>query len=320
MKYNENMKKMCSILLIFVFFNYPIICNQKTNSYENKTQYAKALDNCVLYKSIEMKDDFDDVYFFVPESYFVVVLGCVNEECFKVQYDKYIGYVKVSCIILAKFTPIVKTLNNITLDIKETAGTQIWNKPTTSGLVLTTVPAGFKDVNYISKTVGSIPYGGESNIWYYVSYVPFKNSTSVYEGYIYSENTTNLSEIIYNAETNADIQENEFNENNNLLNVSSTIKTIIVALISIPIILFFVVILYKIVKKIKDNTNKRNFQNNSIVENINDYDNVNFKNNDELKLKINQMKSQVYIKQNKSSVSGENSPKFPYYDSEDDLL
>lgn len=321
MKYNVNMKKICIFLLIFILFNNTLKKPDVTFSYEQKSQYAKVLNDCVLYKSVEMKDNYDDVYFFIPESYFVVVLKIVNENCIKVQYDKFIGYVKSKFVNFVNIIPIDKTLENVKLDIKETSGTQIWNRPTTSGLVLTTIPAGFKEINYISYTVGDIPYGGESNIWYYVNYTPFENSTNVYEGYIYSENTTNLDEIILNVETDPDIQQVNVNENNNSLNLNATLKTIIVALISIPIILFIVVILYKIVKKLQDNTNKRINRNNEIVENYNNSNDMNDDNkNGDLRSKINDMKSQIFVKRNKDIKCKTKYPSFPFYDSDDDLL
>ena len=314
MKYNVIMKKMCCILLFFVFFDYQLFFVYKASAYENKTQYAKALSDCVLYKSSEMKDNYDDIYFYVPESYFVIVLEAVNDDCVKVQYDKYIGYVKFNTIVLSTFTPIVKTLEGVKFDIKETSGTQIWNKPSTSGSVLTTVPAGFKRISYISKTIGDIPYGGESNVWFYVTYIPFANSTNVYEGYIYSENSTNLDKIIFNSETNPEINEIENVSDNSSINLNATFRTIIVSLISIPIILFIVVILYKIVKKIKINTNKTIFHNVENEENFNGCENVN------LKTKIDNMKNQVFIKQPKYDKNKNQYPTFPHYDSDDDLL
>ena len=44
---------------------------------------------------------------------------------------EFVGYVKASTVMIATFIPIVKTLDDVTLDIKENAGTQIWNKPST---------------------------------------------------------------------------------------------------------------------------------------------------------------------------------------------
>lgn len=315
-------------LLVFMLFDVKF-CNINIASAESENiVYAKALENCVLYKSQTLDDDLNNIYFIVPETYFVVVLSNVDDLICKVQYDKYIGYVKSNSILVATFVPIVKTLEDIKCDIKQTSGTQIWNKPSAFGDVLTTIPAGMKDINYIASVYGDIPNGGESNIWFYISYTPATNSTNVYEGYIYSENTTNLSEIVVNAETNPEVIELENNIVDNTINISSTFKTILIALISIPIILLFAIILYKLIKKFKQNTNKDNFNDISFFDetkNINNTKENNFKNqalsrnnlyDNELKNQIGRMKQTSYVRKQGNI----NYPQFPIYDSEDDLL
>lgn len=218
------------------------------------TTYAKALVGCNLYKTQEMSDRFEDVYFQIPETYFMVILDTINDDCFKVQYDKYIGYVNSNTVLIATFVPILKTLDNITFDIKPTSGTQIWQYPTTKSNICTTISAGTKNISYVAYAYGSVPSGGESNIWFYVYYTPDSNSTNVYEGYIYSENTTNLSEIVANTETNPEIISEENIVEDKMIYISSTIKTIIIAIVAIPIILFFAIILYKLVQKVKKST------------------------------------------------------------------
>ena len=234
--------------------------------------YAKVLKDCVLYKNEEMDDDLINVYFEVPESYFVVVLENVSEKCLKVQYGKFVGFVDSACVEIAKFVPIVKTLDNVTFDIKENVGTKIWQQPSSSSTVLVMLDAGTVGVSYVASVSGQVPNGGKSDIWYYVIYTPSYDSTNVYEGYVYSENTTNLSNIIFNAETNPIEISDEIQENEKLIFISSTIKTIVIAVVVIPIILFFVVILYNLTKKIKKNTqyNKNNI--NSQFLNIDNFD------------------------------------------------
>lgn len=226
-----------------------IVCAENNTS----STYAKALSSCNLYKNKSMNNGIDDVIFQIPESYFVLILETVSDDCFKVQYDRFIGYVDSSTVVVATFIPIVKTLDNITFDIKTTSGTQIWSNPTTNSDICTTISAGSKNIKYVAYTYGSVPLGGESNIWFYVSYTPGANSTNVYEGYVYSENTTNLSEIVLNTECNPEVITPE---KDNLILISSGIKTIIITIIVVPIILFFAIILYKLVQKLKKNTNK----------------------------------------------------------------
>lgn len=247
------------ILILSVLFgssNYNIANSEESQT----TTYAKVLVDCKLYRNKEMNDVYSNILFVIPESYFVVILESVSDDCFKVQYDRFVGYVKSSTIEIATFVPIVKTLNDITFDIKSTAGTQIWSEPTTKSDIKTTISAGTKNIKYIAYSFGSVPSDGESNIWYYVYYTPNENSTNVFEGYIYSENTTNLSEIVLNLECNPEKISDEV-ESENLIYISSTIKTIVIAIIVIPIILFLLIILYKILKKIKKNTKYANFQN-----------------------------------------------------------
>lgn len=215
--------------------------------------YAKVFESCFLYKSRDMIDDILNIYFQVPETYFILILEDVDEVCFKVKYDRFVGYVKKSCVEVMSFIPLVKTLENITCDVKTSSGTQIWKNPSTDSDIYTTLMAGTKNLNYIASTKGDVPLGGKSDIWFYVFYTSDLNSTNVYEGYVYSENITNLSEIVLNSETNPEVISNEFDDEK-LLFISSTIKTVIVAVVAIPVILFFVIILYKLIKKFKKNT------------------------------------------------------------------
>jgi len=181
---------------------------------ENNT-YAKALSDCTLYKSQEMVDDIESIYFQVPETYFVMILETINDKCLKVKYDRFVGFVNVSRIEKVSFVPIVKFLSDVTFDIKSNSGTQVWKLPLAGSEICTMIPAGTKKINYIASVKGVVPSNGESNLWFYVSYTPDYDSTSVYEGYVYSENTTNLTEIISNKETNPVNISDEFERNIN---------------------------------------------------------------------------------------------------------
>ncbi len=274
----KNFLRIISLFCVFVFgffvnnyFKRELLENDKNKneqvfSMNENGSYAKVLNGCNLYKTQEMKDEIEFVYFQIPETYFVMILEDINDKCLKVKYDNFVGFVKKSFVEIASFVPIVKFLSDVRFDIKSNSGTQIWSLPSTDSNICTTISAGTKNLEYIASAIGVVPSGGESNIWYYVCYTPASNSTNVYEGYIYSENTTNLSEIVSNNETNPVKISDEFKEEK-LLYISSTIKTIIVAVIAIPVILFFVIILYKIIKKFNKNTNK--YKNNSKIETVN---------------------------------------------------
>ena len=314
------MKKLGSFLFLFiVLVSFPKRADF-VNAVTQSNTYAKVSSDCVLYKNADLNESIDNIYFVVPETYFVTVIETVSDTCMKVQYGNYTGFVKSSNLVIASFIPEIKELEGITFDIKETSGTQIWSKPSSSSKVLTTISAGVKNISYIAFAYGEVPSGGESNLWYYVTYTPANSSTNVYEGYVYSENVTNLSEIPVNIEANPET-ENFDNEKENVIVISSSIRTLLIALISIPVILFLAVILYKIVKKFRENTNKRlNFdedEHESYAENENSVQHGMKK----LKDQIVNLKNSTFVKKTRRITPSKNDyPVFPYYDSDDDML
>lgn len=314
------MKKSMCFLISLLLFNFSLKTNNVAYSKSETTTYAKALENCVLYKSEDLKESDENVLFIIPESYFVIVLKNVSDNCFKVQYKKYIGYVSSENVIISTFIPIVKFLDNITFDIKETSGTQVWSKPNTGGRVLTTISAGEKNISYIAYVYGNIPDGGESNLWFYVIYTPNVNSTNVYEGYVYSENTTNLSSIAYNTESNPEVIENEKDKNDDIFYISPAIRTIIVTIIAVPIILFIFIILYNLIKKMHKNT-KYNKNENNLENEISQCENVHVENynNENLKSEIVKFKNLKFIRKKNNKNQRFNVPSFPNYP-DDDLL
>lgn len=308
---------MC-ICLLFQFKVFP----QTTYAKADSLTYAKAASNCVLYKSSGLETNLSNIYFVIPETYFMTVLEIVSDKCMKVNYDGYVGFVDSSTAVIATFVPIVKSLKGVTFDIKETSGTQVWSMPSTDGDVLTKIQAGEKSITYISYVYGVVPRGGESNIWYYVSYTPESNSTNVYEGYIYSENATNLSEIFLNAESNPEPISSTV-ENEKIIMISPSVRTLLVALISVPIILFIAIVLLKIVKNVRKFREKREtFAKNENLES--EYSNeyaTQKQENFNLKNQIESYKGNTFIrKKHLQKLERKSYPMFPSYDSDDDLL
>ena len=318
------MKKLCSFLVFYILIVFNVCALNNAAAVHENGVYAKALKDCVFYKNQTMNDEVEDIYFLIPESYFVLVIQKFDD-CFKVQYKDYVGYVKKENVKTSSFIPVVKTLENVTLDIKQSAGTQVWTLPSSiKGNVLSTIPAGARNITYIASVYGDVPTGGQSGLWYYVSYTPLSISTNVYTGYVYSENVTNLSDIIYNTEDDFDVDFSSQNDSSAIY-ISSTIKTIIVAVITIPIIAFFVIILYKSIKKLQNNA--KNVQNLNKINREEKYDfyqnhEEDFQKYYDLKNDINHLKQTSFIRKTKPKIkSSFNSyPTFPSYTSDDDLL
>lgn len=318
------MNKLCVFLTFFIFLVFNAGVSNNVAAAQENGVYAKALKECVFYKNQTMTDEIEGVYFLIPESYFVLVIQKFDN-CFKVQYKDYVGYVKKENVKVLSFIPVVKTLEGVTLDIKQSAGTQVWTLPSSiNGNVLSTIPAGTKNITYIASVYGDIPTGGQSGLWYYVSYTPLSISTNVYTGYVYSENVANISDIIYNTEDDLDVNFSSQNDSDAIY-ISGTIKTIIVAVITIPIIAFFVIILYKSIKKLQNNA--KNVQNLNKLNHEEKYDyyqnhSENFQKYNDLKNNIDHLKQTSFVRKTKPKIkSSFNSyPTFPSYTSDDDLL
>ena len=309
------MKKLKNIFLAFILclnmLNFSTEFTYKklyANAKAETTTYAKALVGCVLYKSQLLSPNLDNIYFIVPETYFVSILEQISDVCLKVQYKKYIGYVDASTITIATFIPIVKTLENIKIDIKETSGTQVWSIPSTSGNVYTTISAGTKNIDYIAMCYGSIPSGGESNLWYYVSFTPESNSTNVYEGYVYSENVTNLTNIVSNTETNPE-SIIEDNDDSNTIFLPESLKSVIIIVLIIPCVCLLFIVLFKIASIGK---RKKNF------DDMADYEPQQNNSKHNLEESIGYFSRNKFVKKTKDK--GLNYPDFPEYDSDDELL
>lgn len=248
--------------------------------------YAKVQQNCLLFKSDDtLNSTYQNVYFEIPESYFVNILSKVNDTTYKVKYGEIIGFVDASKITTVSLTPKEPTLEDIFFNINTDAGTQIRTSPDASDSlnILTTIPSGTEGIKYIAKINATIPSGGASNVWYYAEYTPTNNPTRVYTGYIYSERTANLTNIPTNLETDVIIDDNlsaSASLNDEFVTISPTLKIVLIALICLPIVIVFILLLVKNKHnkkvKLKTQTDEAFMQN--LAPNIDNYKPL-FKNN-----------------------------------------
>ena len=86
--------------------NAPVFASQVSNTLSGLTfasqssntisssGYAKVQQNCLLFKSDDtLNSTYQNVYFEIPESYFVNILYKVNDTTYKVKYGEIIGFV-----------------------------------------------------------------------------------------------------------------------------------------------------------------------------------------------------------------------------------
>ena len=105
-----------SILVVFVamfcsaFFPFQIkgVSAQAQDSYYAKVQSS----NVKLYRSTTGSEEFSNVYFVIPQSYFVEISYCENEDYYTARYQDVYGYVKKSEVkaisgVITMHTPLI---------------------------------------------------------------------------------------------------------------------------------------------------------------------------------------------------------------------
>ena len=320
--------------------------SQKTDAYSvSQIKYAKAKDNCFLFKTSDISDSsYRNVIFIIPSSYFVTVLSEVNTMITKVQYKNKIGYVSADSVTKVSFVPVSPTLEGVSFDISEDVGTQIRSSPVADNTsnVLKIIPAGTVDISYTATILGDIPTGGSSNVWYYATYTPISDPTSVYEGYVYSEKTYNLTEIPKNLEDDLKPSEEISEEDEEIgFTINDTIKVVLIVLICVPIVLVFVLLVAHNKRNKKDKEVEQEYKNfvKKEEEKTQKYDNFQFDEEAhkrsrvrkqsirkirDLEGKAFEKKEPYYARFISQEPNGDNSstPAFPTYEviDDDDLL
>lgn len=303
----------------FVFKNYEMKHRVAyAENIETQTKrYAKAKENCYLFKTSDVSSlNANNIYFCVPKTYFVTILAETNSAVFKVEYKGKIGFVSSDSVIVSSFIPIVPTLDDVFVDVSSVSGTQLRSSPfaDNSSNVIKNIGAGTKNLEYVSFVESSKPIGGNSKIWYYVIYYPNDDPTAFYEGYIYSEKTTNMTSFSDNLENNPEIEKDDVKTN---VSGENNIKIVLLVLILLPAILVFVLVAFRSRKlvKPKEQNNENESENvlqrtpRKSVETLKGKHFVKKQNDEEIETEF------------ETEVSGI-SPRFPTYDivDDDDLL
>lgn len=221
------------------------------------SQFAKVKDNCTLYKTETITNNaLTNIYFTIPKGYFVTILATFDA-AFKVKYGDIIGFIDKQSVNIVSLTPKQPTLIGLSFAIKPEAGTQIRQTPTAADTsnILSPVPANSQNITYIAQINGEIPTGGVSDVWYYAEFTPTFNPTCTYRGYIYSERATGLPPIPNNLEN--DVLPNTdttITSTDETLSISPATRGILIALICLPVVIVFVLMLAKHAKNKREKT------------------------------------------------------------------
>ncbi|HEY8390169.1 MAG TPA: SH3 domain-containing protein [Clostridia bacterium] len=227
-----------SIVSVFGgFWTYP----KKTHAQNGNLGYGLIVESkSVLYRNPVNSDTLDNIYFYLPETYFVEVLEKIDDVFYKVRYVDVVGYVKFSAINIKNYVPVSVFPTNLSLKINGDITVNVRSLPDTSSALITTLPSG-TSVEYYNKTSGQELNSG-SAYWYYVK---INTGTQTLYGYVYSDYITLNSEIIYPNDISPMPVSNE-KDPDEILNDKYTFWTqIIIALaVCIPIV-FIIYLIFK---------------------------------------------------------------------------
>lgn len=182
---------------------------QITTVFASETYFAKAISkNVKLYRSTSGSDDFSNVYFTIPQSYYIEIDKCENELFFSARYIDVYGYVKksdVQCVSGIPETPFA----NASFRVFVPGGVELRSSPSQSQGINTIEQLGYLETNlkYYGEIEGEEAISNRTQTWFYCKYI--KNGKE-YFGYVYNAFCDSLTEIPTNTELLENISEPDF--------------------------------------------------------------------------------------------------------------
>ena len=233
------MKRIFFIILTlsFVFASIATVkaTQSKTASTSSTSGYAQIISNdCYLF----LYPNFDDnsKLFLLEESYFVKVTAVENNLFYKIQYLDFDGYVPKNKLQFVEEYPENPYLVGITFDIYDIANVCLRTSPKTiddDSNIICTIEKGTKNLLYYGKTSGEEAILGLGNIWYYCSFEDTQKNI-IYNGYIYSPLTRNLSSITGSKESLTYVNISNYVSVDSLLYLNLSTKNLLIIITAIP--------------------------------------------------------------------------------------
>jgi len=208
--------------------------------------YARIMyDDVMLYKEPVELDDFSNVHFILPRTYFVKLIDETPNGFFKVNYLDFTGYVKKEYVQTIVGTPITPFLENINFRVYSEQSRDLRSEPSTltgSSSQVAYIPLMNRNLTFYGKIVGEELISGRTNIWYYCKY----SAEQDYYGYVYSDFCDELTAIQENTEQVTYAENPNFNPEiettPNAIPLNSNATGIIVAVLCLPACAFLFMI------------------------------------------------------------------------------
>lgn len=196
----NSINKKVLFFLPFLFISLQILCLQNFDvNAETKTYYARIVNtNVNLYRLPSGSEETSNLFFALPQSYFVEISYCEDENFFTARFGDVLGYVKksdVQCVAGTPTTPFPSASFRVFIP----EGVEMRSSPTqTEGLNLV-CELNYLETNlkYYGTINGEEAIPHKSSLWYYCKYVKAGNE---YFGYVYSAFCDLLTQIPVNTE------------------------------------------------------------------------------------------------------------------------
>lgn len=188
------------IMLCSILFLVSIYSNNLSFVYaDSSSEYLRIVSsNTFLYRTANIDENYENLYFELPQTYFVKLIDSSNENFYKVEYSNLIGYVKKSEVIKVNGTPQQPYLNNVTFKLNGTANAVLFSQPNNTSKYIGTIPFNAENILFWGKITGQNALPNLGNEWYYCTYTSFEQG--IISGYIYAPLTTLVSNIPENNE------------------------------------------------------------------------------------------------------------------------
>lgn len=211
---------------------------------ENEIFYARVMtDDCYLYRTPVDANDYTNLYFKLPKTYFVQLTEEAGTEFFAVNYLGYSGYVKKAQVRAIEGSPNTPYFVDSHFRVYSEQSRTIRTEPTTvagSSSQVTYVPLYSRNLTFIGEVKGERLVDGRTDIWYFCKF----SSDKDYFGYVYSEfcDEFSLENIPLNNERVVYCDNPNFNkveiEQKEALPIKSKTTALVIAILCVPALIF----------------------------------------------------------------------------------
>ena len=238
------------MLFLVLFQNFNLNVNV-AYAKSNQTYFARInADNVYFYKNPIDNEDSSNLYFKLPKTFFVELTDSYDSVFYSAKYLDMTGYVKKENVQPILGRPQMPYLNNLSVRVFNEISRDMRKVPSTSGGIdnhITYVQLNSQNIIFYGEIVGESLNSYRTSIWYYCKYTADKD----YYGYIYSDYCDNgfgkpiilpenSEEVTYTTSPDFSIQESK---NLETMPVESKTTWIVIVVLSIPAIVFLIMIL-----------------------------------------------------------------------------